>query len=93
MLRGGGHWNHDIICPSKSKYARGIWEWDTAFRVLSLITVGAGPRSRKKAEDQICVIITATLKLGKMPRVVGAGGGYENDPQPPGILTWAAMSL
>ena len=92
LLSGDGNWAHDVVCPSKSKYARGIWEWDTGFHVLSLITAGAGPRSLKKAEDQLSVMMTATLKLGKTPCCVGAAA-VEDCVQPPGILSWAAMSL
>ena len=38
------------------------------------------------------MMIAATLKLGKTPCMVGAAN-YEDCTQPPGILTWAAMSL
>ena len=38
------------------------------------------------------MMIAATLTLGKTPCMVGAAN-YENCVQPPGILTWAAMSL
>jgi len=85
-----GYWSGDIITPSMSTYARGIWLWDTGFHVLAL--QHGGPDGIALAADQIKVLTDAGAEVGHIPRVVHQWS-YETGTQPPGILTWATLLL
>merc|ERR1712137_668266 len=61
----GGNWVRPAICPSMSLYARGVWLWDTGFHVFALLAGGSGsPRSLRKAQDQLTILMTAGLEAG-----------------------------
>ncbi|EGD74272.1 hypothetical protein PTSG_06281 [Salpingoeca rosetta] len=88
---GGEHWVRPVITPSMSRYARGLWLWDTGFHVFALLA-SPGSRALAKAKDQLTVLTTAGVAVGHIPRVVGATV-IEKTTQPPGILTWAALVI
>jgi len=85
-----GMWSRPIITPSKSRYGRGVWLWDTGFHVFALIQ--GGKDALRLAKDQVIVLSEGTKVVGHLPREVWVGA-TNSQLQAPGILTWAAMEI
>mmetsp|Transcript_40209 Transcript_40209/g.65378 ORF Transcript_40209/g.65378 Transcript_40209/m.65378 type:complete len:351 (-) Transcript_40209:249-1301(-) len=75
-----------------SRYGRGVWLWDTAFHIFALLSGGTGPRTVRKAREQLEILLGVARDVGHIPRVVGPEA-VEETTQPPGILTWAALAV
>jgi hypothetical protein len=85
-----GNFVRPFICGSMSYYPRGQWLWDTGFHVFGLLS--GGPLGLQKALDQLANFVAGGRKIGHTPRAIGAQV-YQTETQPPGILTWAALTV
>lgn len=77
-----------MIAPSRKGGFNGIWNWDSAFHAIGMITI-----DKELAKEQILGFLQFQKENGLLPDVIRENGSIEDCIGKPPVMAWAALRV